>query len=75
MNKLYNSRNQVVWEMTAQERAAKVVYEIATGSQMTTEEVATMTGLTVSGAWYLMQRVTRVTPVCQYDNGRWVKVE
>jgi predicted mannosyl-3-phosphoglycerate phosphatase (HAD superfamily) len=75
MNKLYNSRNQVVWEMTAQERAAKVVYEIATGSQMTTEEVAEITGLTKSGAWWLMQRVIRVTPIGRDDNGRWGKVE
>lgn len=68
---LYNSRNKVVWELTAQERAAKVTWELAEGNGMTTAQVAEMTGLSTMGAWHLMQRVCRVAPVTQDEGGEW----
>jgi hypothetical protein len=62
-----------VKEMTAQERAFDVAFRLADGEEMTTRQVAEMTGLSRTGAWYLMQYAARVTPIVQ-DNGRWKRV-
>jgi hypothetical protein len=71
---LYNSRGKVIWEMTAQERAFKVAFEIADNGGLTTEQVSEMTGLSRQGAWYLMQRACRVAPVVQDGEGKWVRL-
>ena len=66
---LYGGRSKGK-ELTAQERAAMVTYDIIMGRQLTTLEIARRIGITNMGAWKLMQRVSRVVPVYQ-DEGRW----
>lgn len=73
-NTLYNSRGETAWEMTAQEKAFKVAFEISDNGGMTTRQVSEMTGLSMTGAWYLMQMACRVAPVVQDEEGRWVKL-
>jgi hypothetical protein len=76
-NALYNSRGKVIWEMTAQERAFEVAFAIADNGGVTTKQVSELTGLTRQGAWYLMQRATRLprSPVVQDEEGRWVRMK
>lgn len=69
-----NGNTERISEMTAQERAFDVAFRLADGEAMTTRQVAEMTGLTLMGAWYLMQRGARVAPVTQDSNGRWKRV-
>lgn len=59
-----------IQEYTTQERAALVTFEIVTGREMTTAEIAERIGTSRQSAWLLMQRVSRVVPVYQ-NNGRW----
>jgi hypothetical protein len=66
------------WEhadLTAQERAALVAWRLATGGQMTTQEIAERTGLSMRGARWLMDRLSRVVPIRQNEENRWQAVE
>lgn len=61
---LYRGRAEAtVGELTAQERAALVTYDIMRGARMTTSEIAHRMGTTKMGAWHMMQRVSRVVPI------------
>jgi len=61
-------------ELTAQERAALVTWLLAGGAQMTTGDVATVTGLTPRGARTMLERLSRVIPIRQNEAGRWICV-
>jgi hypothetical protein len=58
-------------DYTAQEKAALVSWHLAHGEEMTTGEIASMTGLTWGGAWWLMARLSRVLPIYQNEKGVW----
>jgi hypothetical protein len=64
----------VTVEYTPQERAAVVAWHLAAGACLSTAEVARRTGLTVRGAYFLMDAVSRVAPVIN-DNGRWRRMD
>ena len=59
-------------DYTAQEKAALITWHLAHGAGMQTRDVAKLTGLTMVGAWYMMQRLARVIPVYQDDRGVWI---
>lgn len=59
-------------DYTAQEKAALITWHLAHGEGMQTRDVAKMAGLTMPGAWYLMQRLARVIPIYQDGQGFWV---
>jgi DNA-binding IclR family transcriptional regulator len=50
-------------DMVAQERAAIVAFALASGEQLTTQQIAERVGLTYSGAWRLLQKLARVCPI------------
>lgn len=54
-------------------RVARVVYLMTLGKWMTLEEIAGITGLSVNGAWRLMDRLAggHHVPVTDDENGRW----
>lgn len=54
-------------------RVARVVYLMTLGRWMTLEEIAGITGLSVNGAWRLMDRLAggHHVPVTDDENGRW----
>ncbi|RLC86413.1 MAG: hypothetical protein DRJ03_08835 [Chloroflexi bacterium] len=58
-------------ELTAQERAAKIVWWLAHGEAMTTRHVAELTGLARSSAWEMMSRIARVIPIYCNKDGEW----
>ena len=69
-----NGTGQVDDGYTAQERAALVTYQLVSGAEMSTAEIAERTGLSRAGAWHMMNRVSRVVPLYQ-DGGRWRRLE
>lgn len=53
------------------ERVAKVVYHLLVeDAEMTTAEVAAMTGITWQGAEQLLDRASRVVPITKYES-KW----
>jgi hypothetical protein len=56
-------------EYVGQERAAMVAWRFAQGAQLTTQQVADLCGLSYSGAWYLLQRISRVLPIVKDNRG------
>lgn len=56
--------------MTSTERVALIVYLLSQGAEMTSQEVARRTGLTTGSGLRLLQRVSRVIPLCETD-GVW----
>jgi hypothetical protein len=58
-------------DYTAQEKAALIAWHLAHGEAMTTAEVASITGLSWAGAWFLMNRLSRVLPIYRNDSGIW----
>ena len=58
-------------DYSAQEKAALIAWHLAHGEAMTTAEVASLTGLTWAGAWFLMSRLSRVLPIYRDDAGVW----
>jgi hypothetical protein len=69
-----NGSTERVSELTAQERAFDIGFRLAEGEELTTRQVAEMTGLSMTGAWYLMQRGARVRPITQDGRGRWKRI-
>jgi hypothetical protein len=53
------------------ERVAIAVFWLMQGNRLTTAEIARLTGLTPSGAWYMLQKICRVLPVSLSDSGEW----
>ena len=58
-------------EFTAQEKAASVVGRLAQGRDVKTREVADEFGITIQGAYRLMNTVSRVVPICVVSTGTW----
>ena len=58
-------------EYSAQEKAALIAWHLAHGEGMTTAEVASITGLSWTGAWFLMNRLSRVLPIYRNESGVW----
>jgi len=56
---------------TITERAALVTWHLCHGESLQTRKVAEMTGLTMQGAWQLMQRLSRTIPIYQSEQGYW----
>lgn len=52
------------------ERVAIVAWKLAAGASPTTSEIAAMVGISRSGAWEMMSRLSRVLPIHQVRNGR-----
>ena len=59
-------------DFSAQEKAALVTWHLAHGESMQNRDVANLTGLSMTGAWQLMQKLARVLPIYQDDRGVWV---
>lgn len=55
---------------TATERTAVIVHRLTLGETMTIRDIMTVTGLKERGAYALMARVSRVSPLV-LDAGRW----
>lgn len=53
-------------------RTARIIYLLTKGKQMTTREIATLTGLTENGAWRMMGIIasSHYVPVVCVD-GKW----
>ena len=58
-------------DYTAQERAALIAWHLAHGEELTTAEIALMTGMTWQGAWFLMIHLSHVLPIYRNDTGAW----
>ena len=52
------------------ERVAIIVFALALGGTVTTAHVARETGITISGAWRMLNKLSRVLPLTEED-GRW----
>lgn len=62
-------------EMNASERASYITWLLTQGGRYSNDEVAALCGLASrSGAWRLMQSVSRVAPVRTGEDGRWEMV-
>jgi hypothetical protein len=59
-----------VEELIPTERVALIVYELTVGGTVTTAQVAQMTGITHSGAWRMLGKLSRVLPLTE-ENGQW----
>lgn len=55
---------------TPSERVALVVWYMAHGMALSTQEIMKITGLTNDGAWSLMNRICRVLPI-YLDRNIW----
>jgi hypothetical protein len=64
------SVDEVVVDLTAQERSAIVIWFLARGHSFTTLEIAALTGLTRQGAWMMMDRLARQLPL-SLEHSRW----
>jgi hypothetical protein len=56
--------------LTPTERALRVYRAFEAGKELTTEDVAHMTGLSHHGAWYLLGRLARICPLT-FADGKW----
>lgn len=52
------------------ERVAVVVMELLNGEEMTTREVAELVGINRGGAYIMLTKISRVTPI-YCEKGRW----
>lgn len=59
-----------VLDMTPQERAAVVAWRLAQGAELTTQDIADATGLTIRRARGLANELSRVIPIHCID-GYW----
>lgn len=58
--------------LSTTEAVAKLVWALAHGEAFGNDEAALLTGLTPHGAFQLLCRVSRVLPIYQEPNGRWL---
>lgn len=56
---------------TITERAATITWRLAHGESLQTRDVADLVGLSMPGAYLLMQRLSRVIPIYQDEQGFW----
>jgi len=63
-------------ELVAQERSARVTAALIERKKLSWDDLARLTGLTYSGAYYLMSKIARVVPVTYDREARlWMMVE
>jgi len=60
---------------TAQERAAVAIWQLAEGEILWTDELAEITGMSQDGVRMMLNRLSRVVPIYQQDDGRWKKMQ
>lgn len=59
-------------ELSAQERAALVAVSLSQRQTLTWDEIKELSGLTYSGAYYMMTKIARVLPIYyDYEFGQW----
>lgn len=58
-------------KLTAQQRAAKVVWYLARNADIGVSQIMELTGLTQPGSCYLMQNVGFGAPLVRLSGGRW----
>jgi len=58
-------------EYVTTERVAVVVRLLTLGRRLTTAQVAEMVGVGRGGAWAMLSRIARVTPLYLGEDGRW----
>lgn len=56
--------------VTPSERVAIVTYELARGKELEPVQIADMTECDLSTAYRVLERISRVIPLCE-DEGRW----
>lgn len=59
-------------ELTSQEKAFVVAFQLADGRKLTNEQIAEMTGLTPRSVYRLMDKGSRVAPIYS-RNGVWTR--
>lgn len=57
-------------ELITTERIAITVYALCQGGTVTTHYVADSVGITPSGAWRMLSKLSRVLPMTE-EGGRW----
>ena len=62
-------------ELVPQERAALVMWHLTRNIGLTTFQVAKLTGITRQGAWAMMMRLARVTPIYCNEQGNWELIQ
>jgi len=63
------------FDLVAQERAASIAWCLCEGARLTTRQVAERTGVCLRSAYYMMNRLARVTPIILDECGRWVRAD
>lgn len=61
-------------ELTVTERAAFVGWRLMAGDVWTTQEVATLLGMSWQGAYQLLCGASRILPIYQDEQRRWTKI-
>lgn len=62
-------------DLVAQERAALITRRLTQGERMRTTDVADSTGLSLRGAYRMMNRIARVIPITLDSNGNWHDID
>lgn len=62
-------------ELTVTERAAFVGWRLMVGDVWTTQEVATLMGITYQGADQLLSRASRIIPIYRDSDRKWKRIE
>lgn len=58
-------------KMITTERVAVVMWELMSGNMLSTAQIADLCGISFTGAWLMMSKISRVRPIYQQD-GLWV---
>ena len=62
-------------DLVPQERAALVMWHLTRGASLTTFQVAELTGISRQGAWAMLMRLARVTPIYCNEQGNWALIQ
>lgn len=58
-------------QYTPQEKAAWITWQLATGNELTTQDVMAQFNISHQGASYIMIGLSRVTPIYRTEQSRW----
>jgi hypothetical protein len=61
-------------ELTVTERAAFIGWRLMVGDKWTTQEVASLLGMSWQGAFMLLSRTSRILPISQDEFKRWSRI-
>lgn len=61
-------------ELTVTERAAFIGWRLMAGDAWTTAEVAALLGMSWHGAYDMLNRASRILPICQDAQKRWTRI-